>query len=166
MHGGHVYAQSDGPGPGAETPCLLPLNDEPSREVPASRGDEAPPADERLRVLVIDDNQDAADTLAELLALSDHDVEVAYSGPAGLAAAQRFQPEVVLCDLGLPGMDGFAVATTLRATPETRSAHLIAVSGYGQEEDRRRSREAGFELHLTKPVDPAAIERILTHMRS
>jgi CheY-like chemotaxis protein len=86
---------------------------------------------------------------------------VAYSGPEAVELARQFQPEVVLCDLGLPGMDGYEVAKALCRDPETRAARLIAVSGYGQEENVQRSREAGFDLHLTKPIDLERLERIL-----
>jgi two-component system CheB/CheR fusion protein len=88
-------------------------------------------------------------------------VEVSFTGPDGVDAAQRFRPEVVLCDLGLPGMDGYEVAARLRQLPDAADARLFAVSGYGQEEDLRRSREAGFERHLIKPVDFAELQRLL-----
>jgi CheY-like chemotaxis protein len=117
-------------------------------------------------VLIVEDNRDAADTLRDLLELSGYEVEVAYSGPAGIEAAQRFHPEAVLCDLGLPGMDGYAVASELRKRTGTREACLIALSGYGQEEDRRRSQAAGFDHHLTKPVEFPDLERWLTPIRS
>jgi CheY-like chemotaxis protein len=106
-----------------------------------------------LRVLVVDDNVDAADALAELLRLSGHDVRLAYDGPSAVEAALTFHPAAVVLDLGLPGLNGFEVARHLREHPKTRDAMLIAVSGYGQEEDRRRSKEAGFEKHFVKPLD-------------
>jgi CheY-like chemotaxis protein len=112
------------------------------------------------RVLVVEDNVDSAESMQLLLELSGYHVEIAHDGPSGLDAASRFQPEIVLCDIGLPGgMDGYEVARRLRAV-ESR-ARLIALTGYGQEEDQRRAREAGFDLHLTKPVDPVALERLL-----
>jgi CheY-like chemotaxis protein len=110
---------------------------------------------------VIEDNPDAAATLRELVALSGHEVEVADTGSAGLEAARRFRPQVVLCDIGLPGMDGYAVAAELRRDPAVTPAQLIAVSGYGQEEDRRRALLSGFDVHLTKPVDPLELRRLL-----
>ncbi|HEX6861349.1 MAG TPA: response regulator, partial [Thermoanaerobaculia bacterium] len=103
----------------------------------------------------------AAATLRDFLELSGHEVETANSGTDGLQAAREFHPEVVLCDLGLPGMDGYQVAAALRRDPETASAKLIAVTGYGREEDRRKSKEAGFDLHLTKPVDPVQLRLLL-----
>jgi len=126
-------------------------------EATAPAGAAAP----RRRILVVEDHRDGAETQRDLLELWGHEVAVAYSGPDGVAAARRFRPEVVLCDLGLPGMDGCAVAAELRQDPATAAARLIAVTAYGEEEDRRRSQAAGFELHLTKPVDPARLEQIL-----
>jgi PAS domain S-box-containing protein len=156
MHGGEVRAESEGSGRGATFTFWLPLGQAGKAE------SETPAPDEKsARVLVIEDNRDAAETLRELLDLHGHEVEVAYSGTEGLAAARCFRPDVVLCDLGLPGMDGYAVAAELRSSPETARARLIAVSGYGQMEDRDRAREAGFDLHLTKPVDPERLSRLL-----
>lgn len=164
LHGGTVSATSDGPGLGAEFVLELPLS-EPGVATPDAAVDGAAcPGPAILRVLIIEDNRDAADTLRDLLELSGHTVEVAYSGTLGVEAARRFWPDVVLCDLGLPGMDGYEVAQTLRLDPSTADVRLLAVSGYGQAEDRQRSLEAGFDLHLTKPVDPAEIERLLAQI--
>jgi CheY-like chemotaxis protein len=115
----------------------------------------------RLRVLVVEDNKDAADSLRVLLELFGYTVEVAYSGQTGVEAATRWQPDVILCDIGLPGLDGYAVAGQLRRHPATADARLIALTGYGTDEDRRKSREAGFDAHLTKPADPAALRALL-----
>jgi CheY-like chemotaxis protein len=114
-----------------------------------------------LRILVVEDNRDAADSLRLMLELYGYDVKVAYSGPDGVQAAKQCQPDVVLCDIGLPGLDGYGVARMLRDNPATARAHLIAVTAFGQDEDRRRSYEAGFEHHLVKPVDPDALLRVL-----
>ena len=162
LHDGTVTACSDGPGTGAEFTIKLPLALEcdPSDELV---GEPAPETESgELRVLIVEDNRDAADTLCELLELSGYRVEVAYSGTLGVEAARQFVPDVVLCDLGLPGLDGYDVARRLREDPATAGARLIAISGYGQADDRQRSMEAGFDLHLTKPVDPAEVEKILT----
>ena len=118
--------------------------------------------DELLRILVVEDNRDWADSLRLLLELSGHEVAVAYSGHDGVQAAEQYQPDVVLCDIGLPGLDGHGVARTLRDNPTTAKARLIAVTAYGQDEDRRRSHEAGFEQHLVKPVEPDALLRVLS----
>ena len=121
-----------------------------------------PEAPAGLRVLVVDDNVDAAQTLAMLVQLAGHDVRVAYDGPPALTLAQAFQPQVVLLDLNLPAMDGYEVARKLRERPETHEAVLAAVTGWGQPEDRRRSKDAGFDRHFVKPVDPNIITKLLS----
>jgi CheY-like chemotaxis protein len=114
-----------------------------------------------LRILVVEDNRDQADSLRMLLGLYGCEVAVAYSGPDGVRVAGLFRPDVVICDIGLPGLDGYVVARQLGGDPATAGARLIAVTAYGQDEDRRRSQEAGFEQHLVKPVDPNALLRVL-----
>jgi CheY-like chemotaxis protein len=118
-------------------------------------------ASRRLRILVVEDNVDAAESLRWLLEYFGHDVTVAYSGHAGVQAALACHPEVILCDIGLPGLDGYGVVQALRRHPEMAGTRMIAVTAYSQDSDRRRSREAGFDLHLTKPVDPSTLEQIL-----
>jgi CheY-like chemotaxis protein len=116
------------------------------------------PASRALNVLVIEDNHDTADSLRELLEVSGLSVQVAYDGPSGVEAARAHQPQVILCDIGLPGaMDGYEVAKAIRADGSLRDVRLIALTGYGEQEDRRRSRQAGFESHVTKPADPQAL---------
>jgi two-component system CheB/CheR fusion protein len=115
----------------------------------------------RVRVLIIEDNRAAAETLRVLLGCLGHDVLVAHTGPEGVRAALAWRPDVVLCDIGLPGMDGWGVARQLRREPATAAARLIAVTGYGTDEDRRRSREAGFFRHLVKPVEPQELVALL-----
>jgi len=114
-----------------------------------------------LRILVVDDNEDAADSAAMLLQLSGHDVRVAYSGTTALETAFAGQPHAVLLDLALPRMDGYEVARRLRQIPGLENVLLVAVSGYGREADRQRSSEAGFDAHLLKPVHPATVEALL-----
>jgi PAS domain S-box-containing protein len=160
LHGGEVRASSEGAGRGAEFTIRLP------RDVPATADEPAedPEPDQAAhsRVLVVEDNIDAAQSLRMLLKMNGHEVAVAHDGPSALAAAGSFRPGLVLCDLGLPGgMSGYDVARALRQSPETAATPLIAISGYGREEDQHRSREAGFDLHLTKPVDFARIRQIL-----
>ena len=111
---------------------------------------------------MIEDNRDSADSLRLLLECYGYEVTVPYSGDDGVRAAAQCQPDVVLCDMGLPGLDGYGVARRLRDNPATGTARLIAVTAYGQDEDRRRSHEAGFDHHLVKPVDPDALQRLLT----
>jgi CheY-like chemotaxis protein len=115
----------------------------------------------RLRVLVIEDNPDAAETLCDLLALFGHEAEIAMSGPAGLEMARSRQPDVALCDIGLPEMDGYAVARRLRADPSTASIRLVALTGYGRQADCDEAAAAGFEMHLTKPVGPEVLKQLL-----
>ncbi len=164
LHGGEVAATSAGPGRGAEFVFRLPLAPEtvPSTDGPA----ETQARGEPLRILLIDDNVDLVDSMRMLLEAYNHTVAVASTGPAGVETAQRFRPEVVLCDLGLPGMDGYAVARALRADSNTASAHLIALSGYGSDDDQQRTRDAGFHRHLVKPVDPEELQRILVDLRT
>jgi two-component system CheB/CheR fusion protein len=116
----------------------------------------------RFRVLVVDDNRDAATTLALLLRARGHEVQVANDGHAALELAESFRPQVVLLDIGLPGIDGYEVARRLRSSPRTRDILIVAISGYGQDEDRKRSQQVGFDFHLVKPVDPAVLQSLLT----
>jgi CheY-like chemotaxis protein len=113
------------------------------------------------RVLVVDDNRDGADSMAMLLQMYGHEVRVAYDGLEGVRAALAEAPDVVLCDIGLPGLDGFGVARALRDNPRTSRARLIAITGYGSEQTERMCREAGFERHFTKPVDPSVLTGLL-----
>jgi CheY-like chemotaxis protein len=160
LHGGEVLAASEGVGRGAEFTIRLPLDVPAAADEPAEG--QRPDSQAPSRVLVVEDNIDAAQSLRMLLKMSGHQVTVAHDGPTALEAAGSFRPELVLCDLGLPGgMSGYDVARALRQSPETASTSLIALSGYGRDEDRRRSHEAGFDLHLTKPVDFARLRQIL-----
>jgi PAS domain S-box-containing protein len=160
LHGGEVDAASGGPGQGAAFTVRLPLKDELAAltEIPAAPRE---PAAKPLRVLVVEDNRDAADSLRMLLALLGHEAAVAYNGLEGVRQGREWRPDVVLCDIGLPGLDGYAVAGELRQDPATAGARLIAITGYGQDEDRRRTLQAGFDHHLTKPVDPAVLQPLL-----
>jgi CheY-like chemotaxis protein len=112
-------------------------------------------------MLVVDDNVDQADSTALLLRASGHEVRVAYSGPAALEAAQDYQPNLVLLDIGLPEMDGYEVARRLRQKPQLKDVRLVAMSGYGQDAYRQRSLAAGFDVHLVKPVNPQELQEIL-----
>ena len=153
MHGGHVSVASEGAGKGSE--FIL--------RMPASKGSTTPKREPKAilplsqrptsRVLVVDDNIDTATALSKLLRLLGHDVKVAHDGLAALEIAKTHRPEIVLLDIGLPGMDGYQVAANLRKEECCKHATIIAVSGYGQEEDRRRALHAGFDHHLIKPVD-------------
>jgi signal transduction histidine kinase/DNA-binding response OmpR family regulator len=160
LHSGTVQASSEGLGKGTELTIRLPLTNPPETPQPPEQGPSS--AGRSYRILVIEDNTDAADSMRMLLTLTGHEVEVAADGKRGLELAQQFGPQVVLCDIGLPGgMDGYDVARALRQDASLASAFLIASTGYGQEEDQRRCREAGFNVHLTKPVDFAELQRLL-----
>ncbi|UJR80175.1 PAS domain-containing protein [Sandaracinus amylolyticus] len=154
LHGGTVRAQSEGHGHGAELTITLPLREPAPAEEPAVAPCEARPR----RVLIVEDNEDAAEMLRLVLESGGHQVEVAHTGSEALARARALAPEVVLCDIGLPGlMDGYDVARALRSDAITKGARLVALTGYGQEEDQRRAIDAGFDRHVTKPVDPRAL---------
>ncbi len=165
LHGGTVEAHSEGPGKGSEFVVRLPAVEEASTsgkqaEPGAAVANDGPP----LSILVVDDNADAADSLAWLLRRWGHEVRTAHDGLAGLKEALAHRPQIVLLDIGLPGLDGYEVARRLRVELG-RQALLVAVTGYGQEEDRRLAEEAGFDAHLTKPADPGVLERLLAGVR-
>jgi CheY-like chemotaxis protein len=139
--------------PVVEAPVETPQ--EPSGDGEKGRGGR------KCRILVVDDNRDAADSLAMMLRLKGHDIQTAHDGLEAVQAAATFRPEVVLLDIGLPRMNGYEAARHIREQPWGGNMALIALTGWGQEEDKRRSLEAGFDHHLTKPVDPAALEKLL-----
>ena len=116
------------------------------------------------RILVVDDHADTADTLAMLLQLLGHELMSCYDGPSTLAAAATFRPQIVILDLGLPKMSGYEVATRLREMPELQSTWLVALSGWGREEDRRRAKEAGFDHHLLKPTELSVLEQLIASL--
>lgn len=165
LHGGTVRAESAGTGLGSRFTLRLPALD----HVPVEQGLAATDgphdaAAKRLRLLVIDDNQDAAETLAMLLESHGHKALKAYSAQAGLAAAARFRPQAVFCDIEMPGMSGFEVARRMRADPRHAPALLVAVTGRGAREDQQRSLQAGFDSHLTKPVDYETVRQALARL--
>jgi CheY-like chemotaxis protein len=161
MHEGTVQASSEGLGKGSTFEVRLPA-------LPAEkrRNEEVP--DEKvilngqaLKILVVDDNMDAAETLSNLLEICGHTVITAHDGPSALEEAEAFRPDYVLLDIGLPGMDGYQVAERLRQHEEFENTRLIAISGYGHDESRLGSEKTGFDHHLTKPVDPDALMSLL-----
>ena len=165
MHGGRLEARSDGPGQGSEFTVRLPLalGDKAAEDRPGAATRSAVGLCPR-RILVVDDNHDAADSLGMVLKFLGADTRVVYDGPSALAAIRSYRPTVVLLDIGMPGMDGHEVARRVRQEPELRNVVLIALTGWGQEEDRRRSRAAGFDHHLVKPVEAAALQALLTSL--
>ena len=162
LHGGSVAAHSHGQGTGTAVIVRLPAI------APPMTGPEprALPEGAARRVLIVEDNDDARETLRTLLELWHHTVSEAADGPSGIEAALRFQPDVAIIDLGLPGLDGYAVARYLRASAGTKRTRLVALTGYGAPKDERRAREAGFDDHLVKPVDPDRLAQILAASES
>ncbi len=167
LHGGTLEAHSAGPGRGSEFVLRLPIGSPhgpPLAAVAASEESAAPPA-APLRVLVVDDNADAADTLVELLTHTGYEANAAYDGARALAAARSSRPDVMVLDLGMPVMDGYQVAEAVRQDPQLAGTWLVALSGYGQEEDRRRTTQAGVDAPLVKPVDVAVLNAALRRQR-
>jgi CheY-like chemotaxis protein len=162
LHGGTITACSEGPGRGSEFVVRLPIvvNREDGSTALKEPHPTVAPSPPR-RVLVVDDNVDAAQCLAMLLEADGHHVGLAHDGPEALRVALAHRPEIVFLDIGLPEMDGYQVARHLRERPELANVVLVALTGYGQEQDRRRSREAGFDHHLVKPVEPAVLQDLL-----
>ena len=152
MHGGSIAARSDGPGTGSEFTVALPLTQEASAATTPAAPADAPAPPQRLRLLVVDDNVDSAESLALLLSLSGHETHLAHSGPEALVQADALKPDAVLLDLGLPGLNGYEVCRRLRVERWARAIPIVAITGWGQAEDRQRSQEAGFDGHLVKPV--------------
>jgi CheY-like chemotaxis protein len=168
MHGGSVTAYSQGPGHGSEFLIRLPLRAKIYRGNAAGLGGAALAAGNGEkrghRILLADDNRDALDSLATLLQCDGHEVHTAGDGAEALVMASQHHPDVVLLDIGMPKLDGYEVARRIRAEPWGKSAVLIALTGWGQDEDRRRSREVGFDSHLVKPLDPEALSTLLARL--
>ena len=161
LHRGSVMAQSAGPGKGSQFIVRLPAQVAPTPPEPASP---APPRGPTWRILVVDDNEDGADTLGTLLELMGHTTRTAYDGIAAVEAAESFRPDVILLDIGMPRLNGYDVCRRIREQEWGQRMILIAQTGWGQDEDRQRSKAAGFDLHLVKPVAPAALEKVLASL--
>jgi CheY-like chemotaxis protein/two-component sensor histidine kinase len=163
LHGGSVQAESPGVGAGSCFTVRMPLLAN-GIALPEPLPPVAPASARRWRVLVVDDNRDAADSLAALLALEGHTVHTAYDGEAALAEAAAFQPELAFLDIGMPGRNGYEVAQALRQAPAMAGIRLVALTGWGSDADRSRSLASGFDHHLTKPADPAKLHALLLAM--
>jgi PAS domain S-box-containing protein len=161
LHGGSVSVTSRGAGHGSEFNVELPVHAGLTESTPSSEPAGDPTAGRRRRLLIVEDNADAREGLRLLLAYAGHEVETAEDAPTGLEKLRTFRPEIALIDIGLPGVDGYALARMARETPEARTTYLVALTGYGQAEDRNKARAAGFDAHLTKPVDPARLNAFL-----
>jgi CheY-like chemotaxis protein len=160
LHGGAIEAKSRGRGHGSEFIVTLPLAVH-AAATSSPEGARAAMSGDSRRVLVADDNKDAADSLAALLALAGHDMRVVYDGVAALTAAREFHPEMVLLDIDMPGLDGYGVAEALRAEPWAAQLAIVAITGWGNPQSARRAEQVGFDAHLVKPVDPERIKSML-----
>ena len=166
MHSGSVEAKSGGPGQGSEFVVRLPIVVEQTYPRQASDdGDKAQPTSD-LRILVVDDNRDAAESLAMLLKMMGNNIHTAYDGEEAVAAAGKFRPHVVRCDIGLPKLNGYEACRQMKAQAWEKKMILIAVTGWGQDDDRRKSQEAGFDHHMVKPVDPQALMKLLAGLNT
>jgi PAS domain S-box-containing protein len=165
MHGGTIEARSDGPGTGSEFTVRLPVAVTEPPESPSVNGGETVSAAAKYRILIVDDNRLSTRSTAMLLRLMGHDLATAHDGIEGMERARTFRPDVILLDIGLPELNGYEAARRIRAEPWGKSVFLVAVTGYGQEEDRRRSLEAGFDYHMVKPIDIAELEKKLSESR-
>ena len=163
MHGGTVTAASAGRDRGSVFTIRFPLAHENVRS-PEDPSDVAAEAACRLHVLVVDDQEDVADTVAALIEGLGHTVHTAYSGAGALALARRQRLDVIVTDIGMPGMSGYELAESVRLDPELKHLQLVALTGYGREEDRRRTVSAGFNVHLTKPVTDGALQAALAQV--
>jgi len=161
LHGGSVSVTSRGPGPGSEFTVRLPAVVAGGEPEPTSAAPADPAVHRRRRVLIVEDNADAREGLRLLLTYAGHEVETSEDASSGLDKLRTFRPEIALIDIGLPGVDGYALARMARQSPEARATCLVALTGYGQEEDRQKALAAGFDAHMTKPVDPSRLNAFL-----
>jgi two-component system CheB/CheR fusion protein len=164
LHGGRIEGHSEGLGRGSKFTVHFPVMREAQNQSDSRQEDTPEPSaagSATHRVLIVDDSSDMVETVAELARTWGHDVAVAQDGPAALELASKFRPDIALIDIGLPEMDGYVLARQLRQQPGVETALLVAMTGYGRQEDRRAAHEAGFALHLVKPLDPVRLERLL-----
>jgi signal transduction histidine kinase/ActR/RegA family two-component response regulator len=162
LHRGTIEARSEGPGRGSEFRVRLPAGSTRSDDVPSN---EEPRARGTMKLLVVDDNPDVASSVAMFLELVGHDVRVAHDGDKAIQLAEEFRPQAMLLDLGMPGMDGYEVCRRIRSMSWAKDMRIIAITGWGQEEDRRQSAAAGFDAHLVKPVNPKTLDQLLRERR-
>jgi CheY-like chemotaxis protein len=165
MHGGSVEAHSEGPGLGSEFVVRLPAVQQAIPGQPGVGDDRESRPAARYRVLVVDDHSDAADSLAMMLQIFGHEVRTGRDGQEAVEAAAAFGPDVILLDIGMPRLNGYDACRRIREQSSGRAPLIIALTGWGQEEDRRRTQEAGFDGHLVKPVEPAALEGLLAKLK-
>jgi CheY-like chemotaxis protein len=163
LHGGSVQARSEGVGHGSEFIVRLPRALVVARKAPQAEP-RTPSAPRPLRIVIADDNDDAAETLSMLLALDGHEVHKANDGGRALALARELRPDLLLLDVGMPVMNGLEVATAVRAERWSDATRIVALTGWGKDEDRQRALAAGFDRHMTKPVDPEALRHLLAEL--
>ena len=160
MHGGSVEARSDGPGLGSEFTVRLPILQLTQQNV-AAQGEDSPKTKSKIRILVVDDNVDSAKSLGMMLKLMGNEIRTVHDGLAAVEAAEQFRPDMILLDIGLPKLNGYDVCRRIREQAWSDGAKIVALTGWGQSEDRRRSKEAGFDQHMVKPIELAALENLL-----
>jgi CheY-like chemotaxis protein len=166
MQNGTVAVRSEGRNRGSEFTVRLPATTGVVARMATTAAIARPaPSPAGLRVLVVDDNHDVADSTASIMRMNGCDVHVAYDGKAAIESVQRLRPDAVLLDIGLPSIDGYLVAEHIRAQPENISTMIVAVSGYGQEQDRLRSKSVGFDYHVVKPIDPTVLAGLIGSLR-
>ncbi|MBA4031260.1 MAG: hybrid sensor histidine kinase/response regulator, partial [Planctomyces sp.] len=164
MHGGRVEARSEGPGRGSEFHVFLPVMQEASATPAPGRVESSPLPKLSLRILIVDDNRDSADSLAMMLKIMGNTIRTAYDGQEAVSTADTFQPDVILLDIGLPKLNGYEACRRIREQSAGRKVFIIAQTGWGQEEDRQRTHDAGFDLHMVKPVDPMKLKNLLSDL--
>jgi CheY-like chemotaxis protein len=165
LHGGSIEARSEGPGRGSEFVVRLPVvMGEPIRGAAVAGEQVEMAGTAKRRLLIVDDLKDSVDSWAMLLSMMGHQVHTAYDGEEALVAAEKFRPEVALLDIGMPKLNGYEVCRRIREQPWGKGMILVAVTGWGQEDDRRRTEDAGFDHHMVKPVDPAALAQLLASL--
>jgi CheY-like chemotaxis protein len=162
MHEGRIEAHSDGPGRGSTFTITVPLCDTEARQLPPP--DDVPRVS--CRVVVIDDNRDAASTTSMLVERLGASARTAHDAATGLAIVEKFKPDVIFLDIGMPGIDGYEACRRVRLLPSEKRVVIVAVTGWGQSHDKQRALDAGFDAHLTKPVDPATLARVLARSQA
>jgi signal transduction histidine kinase/CheY-like chemotaxis protein len=161
LHGGSITAESDGPGRGSRFTLRLPTHPTPPNKAISTPPEQSRVGSPKIKILIVDDNPDAGETLATLLDIQGHETRVAADGAKGLTEARQFRPDLILLDLGMPGMNGYEVAVQIRADSATRSATIVALTGWGQTADREKTSASGFDAHFVKPCDLDVLNRLI-----
>ena len=166
MHDGSIVAESDGHGTGSRFVVRLPVVLTVTTDRPDDHNEDPKAKPARRRILVVDDNVDGASSLAMMLDIMGNETQTAHDGLEAVALAEAFKPDVILMDIGMPKLNGFEACRRIREQPWGRNVVIVAQTGWGQEDDKRKSQEAGFDFHMVKPVDPAALEKLLANLRA